>query len=197
MAPVPASGPASQSEQVQAVKAAMDSGPPTAAAPARTAASASPPPPPPSDPGQPNLLQRLRGWGGRRWLAVAAIVFIVLPVLTFGMAYLIVSVPKPGDIRTNQVSTILAGDGSELAKVIPPEGNREDVNINQIPVHVRDAVMAAEDRDFYSNPGFSITGFGRADGSSSAGGAGWVGGTGGGGADLVLGRSSAALAAST
>ncbi|PRC49771.1 penicillin-binding protein, partial [Mycobacterium sp. ITM-2017-0098] len=28
--------------------------------------------------------------------------------------------------------------------------------------HVRDAVMAAEDRDFYSNPGFSFTGFLRA-----------------------------------
>ena len=78
------------------------------------------------------------------------------------MAYLIVDVPKPGDIRTNQVSTILASDGSELAKIVPPEGNRVDVNIDQIPVHVRDAVMAAEDRDFYSNPGFSFSGFARA-----------------------------------
>ena len=78
------------------------------------------------------------------------------------MAYLIVDVPKPGDIRTNQVSTILASDGSELAKIVPPEGNRVDVDIDQIPVYVRDAVMAAEDRDFYSNPGFSFTGFARA-----------------------------------
>ncbi len=86
----------------------------------------------------------------------------MLPLLTFGMAYLIVVVPKPGDIRTNQVSTILASDGSELAKIVPPEGNRVDVDINQVPVHVRNAVMAAEDRDFYTNPGFSISGFGRA-----------------------------------
>ena len=84
---------------------------------------------------------------------------ILLPIVTFGMAYMIVEVPKPGDIRTNQVSTILASDGSEIAKIVPPEGNRVDVNIDQIPVHVRDAVMAAEDRDFYSNPGFSFTGF--------------------------------------
>jgi membrane peptidoglycan carboxypeptidase len=89
-------------------------------------------------------------------------VVIVLPILTFAMAYLIVDVPKPGDIRTNQVSTILASDGSELAKIVPPEGNRADVNIDQIPVHVRDAVMAAEDRDFYTNPGFSFSGFARA-----------------------------------
>ena len=87
---------------------------------------------------------------------------MLLPIITFAMAYFIVDVPKPGDIRTNQVSTILASDGSELAKIVPPEGNRVDVNIDQIPVHVRDAVMAAEDRDFYTNPGFSFTGFFRA-----------------------------------
>jgi membrane peptidoglycan carboxypeptidase len=87
----------------------------------------------------------------------------VLPIVTFAMAYLVVDVPQPGDIRTNQVSTILASDGStELAKIVPPEGNRADININQVPQHVRDAVMAAEDRDFYSNPGFSFSGFARA-----------------------------------
>lgn len=98
----------------------------------------------------------------RRGAVAMAAVFIVLPLITFGMAYMIVDVPKPGDLRTNQVSTILASDGSELAKIVPPEGNRVDVNIDQIPVQVRNAVMAAEDRDFYSNPGFSFTGFARA-----------------------------------
>ncbi|MDT4999538.1 MAG: hypothetical protein QOK12_1643 [Mycobacterium sp.] len=98
----------------------------------------------------------------RRSLYLAAAAMLVLPIVTFAMAYLIVDVPKPGDIRTAQVSTILAGDGSELAKIVPPEGNRADVNIDQIPVHVRDAVMAAEDRDFYTNPGFSFSGFARA-----------------------------------
>ena len=87
---------------------------------------------------------------------------LLLPIVTFAMAYFIVDIPKPGDIRTNQVSTILASDGSELAKIVPPEGNREDVNIDQVPVHVRQAVIAAEDRNFYTNPGFSFTGFARA-----------------------------------
>ena len=98
----------------------------------------------------------------RRALYISVAALILLPIVTFGMAYMIVEVPKPGDIRTNQVSTILASDGSEIAKIVPPEGNRVDVNIDQIPVHVRDAVMAAEDRDFYSNPGFSFSGFARA-----------------------------------
>ncbi|HET7741404.1 MAG TPA: transglycosylase domain-containing protein, partial [Mycobacterium sp.] len=93
---------------------------------------------------------------------VATVMAVLLPIVTFAMAYMIVEVPKPGDIRTAQVSTILASDGSEIAKIVPPEGNRVDVDIDQIPVHVRDAAMAAEDRDFYSNPGFSFTGFLRA-----------------------------------
>ena len=149
-------------EQVEAVKAALDR--------PLTKPGTPPPPPaaPPKRPGGVNLpaldqwRHRISRWSARRWLAAAAVVFIVLPLLTFGMAYLIVDVPRSGDIRTNQVSTILASDGSELAKIVPPEGNRVDVDINQVPVHVRNAVMAAEDRDFYTNPGFSVSGFARA-----------------------------------
>ncbi|WP_230329712.1 transglycosylase domain-containing protein [Nocardia aurantiaca] len=81
----------------------------------------------------------------------------------FLYAYSTVNVPQPGDLKNNQVATIFMSDGSSvLAKVIPPEGNRTDVSIDQIPPHVRNAVIAAEDRSFYTNPGFSIQGFGRA-----------------------------------
>ena len=146
-------------DPIDVVKAALDGAPP--------------PPKPPKDrpgrggsggdgggPGRPPLQINWR-WV-RRGATVCAVLFLLLPLITFGMAYTIVKVPKPGDIRTNQVSTIVASDGSELAKIVPPEGNRVDVKIDQIPVHVRQAVMAAEDRDFYSNPGFSFTGFARA-----------------------------------
>ena len=123
-------------------------------------------PPEPALPGVQQVLTDLVHRANWRWtrrgLGVAAAVLLVLPLITFAMAYLIVDVPKPGDIRTNQVSTVLASDGSELAKIVPPEGNRVDVNLSQVPVHVREAVIAAEDRNFYSNPGFSFTGFARA-----------------------------------
>ncbi len=108
------------------------------------------------------LLSELNWRWVRRGLAVAAAGLLVLPFLTFVMAYAMVDIPKPGDIHTNQVSTILSSDGSELAKIIPPEGNRVDIDLDQVPMHVRNAVLAAEDRDFYSNPGFSFSGFARA-----------------------------------
>ena len=155
-------------DPIDAVKAALDGTPPP---------PLQPPPGPPHRPpggggggggptGRPPrrlpAMEQINWKWVRRGLYATVAALILLPIVTFGMAYLIVDVPKPGDIRTNQVSTILASDGSELAKIVPPEGNRVDVNIDQIPVHVRNAVMAAEDRDFYSNPGFSFTGFARA-----------------------------------
>jgi membrane peptidoglycan carboxypeptidase len=134
-----------------------------------------PPPPPPRTGGPDGPSHRAPGSGLNwdwveqidwRWVRraayLAAAVMVLLPIVTFAMAYFIVDIPKPGNIRTNQVSTILASDGSELAKIIPPEGNRVDININQVPVHVRQAVIAAEDRNFYSNPGFDFGGFARA-----------------------------------
>jgi membrane peptidoglycan carboxypeptidase len=146
-------------DPIDVVKAALDGTPPT------------PPtgPPPPGgggDGSRPSPQRRVNWKWVRRTLYACAVVLVVLPLITFGMAYFIVDVPKPGDIRTNQVSTILASDGTQLAKIVPPEGNRVDVNIDQIPVHVRNAVMAAEDRDFYTNPGFSFTGFLRAFGNN-------------------------------
>lgn len=99
----------------------------------------------------------------RRVAYVLLALGIILPSTIFLIAYSTVSVPKPGDLKNNQVALIYANDGSTvLSKVVPPEGNRTDVSIDQIPPHVRNAVMAAEDRDFYTNPGFSFTGFARA-----------------------------------
>ncbi|BBZ50299.1 penicillin-binding protein 1A [Mycobacterium heidelbergense] len=134
-----------------------------------------PPPPPerPDGPGQPgdrvprqrvdwSRAQQINWLWVRRAAYLTAAVLVLLPIVTFAMAYFIVDIPKPGNIRTNQVSTILASDGSEIAKIVPPEGNRVDINISQVPVHVRQAVIAAEDRNFYSNPGFDLTAFVRA-----------------------------------
>ncbi|WP_313096136.1 transglycosylase domain-containing protein [Corynebacterium variabile] len=103
-------------------------------------------------------------------------VLIIVPLVAFFAAYAVTKVPQPEELQNNQISNIYAADGSsELAHIVPPEGNRENVDINEVPEHVRNAVLSAEDRDFYSNSGFSVTGFGRAaigqlTGNDSAGG---------------------------
>ncbi len=68
----------------------------------------------------------------------------------------------PDAIKQNQVATILDSRGGEIARIVPPEGNRTDVSINQIPKAMQDAVIAAEDREFRTNAGFSVSGLARA-----------------------------------
>ncbi|ALC07026.1 Penicillin-binding protein 1A [Corynebacterium deserti GIMN1.010] len=108
-------------------------------------------------------------------LSVIAAV-ILIPALVFMGAYIVVDVPEPEELVAPQVSQIYAADGeTELARIVPPEGNRQMVAIDQVPDTVSNAVLAAEDREFYTNPGFSITGYARAalgviTGNPSAGG---------------------------
>ncbi|MEU5841001.1 transglycosylase domain-containing protein [Rhodococcus sp. NPDC047139] len=99
-----------------------------------------------------------------RYAVLAVFVLaLVVPLGVFVSAYSSAEVPTPSDMRTNQIARVYAADDTtEITRVVPPEGNRLEVGLGQVPEHVRNAVLSAEDRDFYSNPGFSITGFARA-----------------------------------
>ena len=79
----------------------------------------------------------------------------VIGILAFLITYVFAHVPASGEIKHNQVANILYADGSVMTKVIPPEGNRTDVKITDIPISLQEAVIAAEDREFRSNSGFS------------------------------------------
>ncbi|GAA1003718.1 hypothetical protein GCM10009551_078910 [Nocardiopsis tropica] len=93
--------------------------------------------------------------------AVAAI--LVVAVVAFGIGYWRADVPQPGEIETNQVATIVMKDGNTpIARVVPPEGNRTIIPSEEIPQVMKNAIMAIEDRDFMTNPGFSLKGFARA-----------------------------------
>ena len=98
----------------------------------------------------------------RRALLVAAATTVLGPVFAFAAGYLAFSVPNPDEAVNNQVTVVSFADGSQLTRLVPEEGNRTKVPIDQVPMHVRHAVLAAEDRSFYSNPGFDLTGIMRA-----------------------------------
>nr|WP_255716887.1 transglycosylase domain-containing protein [Corynebacterium sp. ACRPR] len=86
-----------------------------------------------------------------------------MPAGLFAYAYSQYTVPEPKELANNQVSTIYASDNdTQLARLVPPEGNRTHVTLDEVPVFVQDSVLAAEDRDFWENSGFSFTGLGRA-----------------------------------
>ena len=121
-----------------------------------------PPAPAPEDhsdtaDGEPEPQRRPRG---RRLqvgagIAVAAVFVAALvsgPVLRLAARPLAPRVAK-GLPAIDQRSTVLAVDGSTLASV--HDGiNREMVPLSQIPDLVRDAVLAAEDKDFWDHGGY-------------------------------------------
>jgi membrane peptidoglycan carboxypeptidase len=98
----------------------------------------------------------------RRILYVLLGVAVIGPFLAFVVGWMIFSVPTADDAALTQVATFTFADGQPLATVRPDDVNRVKVNLDQIPEHTRQAVLAAEDRTFYSNPGFDITGIVRA-----------------------------------
>jgi membrane peptidoglycan carboxypeptidase len=94
----------------------------------------------------------LLGLGATGVLGVAAL---------FGVVYAVVDVPEPNDQALEQTSVVYFSDGrTEIGRF--GESNRIAVSLDKVPVHVRDAVLAAEDRSFYSNKGVSPTGIARA-----------------------------------
>ena len=75
-------------------------------------------------------------------------------------AYFTVKIPDPNAFVNSQTTIIQYADGSELGRM--GSENRTIVKLANIPLNVRHAVMAAEDRNFYSERAFSPTGIARA-----------------------------------
>ncbi|MFR9750397.1 transglycosylase domain-containing protein [Nocardia sp. 004] len=104
-----------------------------------------------------------RGARIRRLLLALFLLFGVVPALLAALSYWSAEVPDPAAMRTDQIATILASDSSTvIAKVVPPEGSRTHTPLSEVPQAVREAVLSAEDRNFYTNPGYSVSGFLRA-----------------------------------
>jgi len=76
------------------------------------------------------------------------------------IVYAAVRVPLPNDIALPQQTQLSYADGSPMSTI--GSVNRTSVPLSDVPVPVRQAVLAAEDRNFYHEPGISITGIGRA-----------------------------------
>lgn len=106
------------------------------------------------------------------WLLGFLVASLVVAVVAF---YQLSQVPSPTAIPQAQTYTITYADGSPMYS--GGSVSRTDVPLSKVPVYVRDEVLAAEDRGFYSEHGLSIRGTARAAlndlrGGSSQGGSG-------------------------
>jgi len=89
------------------------------------------------------------------------LIAFVATVVLVGIGYATTPIPNPSSFATAQQTTLYYSDGkTQLATL----GNttRVDVSLSQVPLQVQHAVLAAEDRHYYSEPGISPTGIIRA-----------------------------------
>jgi len=86
---------------------------------------------------------------------------LVLALGAFFVAYLLVDIPDPNaDFQAETSFVYYADDKSELGSFAVQ--NRQVVGLDQVPPHLEDAVIAAEDRSFYDNAGIDVLGIARA-----------------------------------
>lgn len=120
---------------------------------------------------EPQPQQPTKGWAPRRPRAAAApkrpertgwrrllptwrmtlggfLITALLVVGGFFLGYHLVRIPAANALATQQANVYLYADGSVIAR--DGEVNRENVTLSQISEDARHAVLAAEDRDFYT-----------------------------------------------
>jgi membrane peptidoglycan carboxypeptidase len=94
---------------------------------------------------------------------------LVLLGVFVGVVYASTEVPSPDSITSAQTTVVYYSDGTtEMARL--GDENRTNVALDEISEPAQHAVLAAENRSFYSDPGISFTGIIRATWNNLTGG---------------------------
>ena len=105
-----------------------------------------------------------------RFLLGSFLLLIVMAVAGFAVAYAMIKVPEPSEFAQAQTTTVYYADGSTVMGEFA-EVDREIIDATQLPDYVGNAVVASEDRSFYSNNGIDPKGIIRAFVNNMRGGA--------------------------
>lgn len=86
-------------------------------------------------------------------------------LLTTSFYYLILKdLPSPSELKSNPpaLSTKILDRNGVLLYQIYKDENRSLIKLDQLPKHIIDATLAAEDKNFYNHPGIDFSGIARA-----------------------------------
>ncbi|WP_194948890.1 transglycosylase domain-containing protein [Actinomyces trachealis] len=103
----------------------------------------------------------------RRWLPswrfLLACFFLIVAAIggVFAWAYSTINVPEPSEFAQAQTSTVYYADGTTVMGQFA-EVDRTIIDTTKLPKYVGDAVVASEDRSFYTNKGVDPKGIVRA-----------------------------------
>jgi len=129
-------------------------------------------PPGPGGPGGPGgKPPRRKGSWWRRWTwkkaigVFASLVLVFILAVAGAVAWMYAHTPLPDDVAVaalQQSSTVYFSDGKTQIGTFSSGSNRQLLQSNQIPKILKDAVIAAEDRNYWTEGGISPTGIVRA-----------------------------------
>ncbi|MBP8918574.1 MAG: penicillin-binding protein [Micropruina sp.] len=95
------------------------------------------------------------------WLGVSVLALMLAGGTALAVAYATVQLPNPNaDFQTN-TSFVYFRDGKEKIGSYQIQ-NRQTLSFDEIPQNVKDAIVAGENRSFWTDPGISIPGMVRA-----------------------------------
>jgi len=104
-----------------------------------------------------------------RWFLLLGLFGFVLGAGTFAIAYTLIDLPSPNEAFQAETTSVYYADGKHKIGTFELQ-NRDSVPLSQVPQHVQDAVVAAENRDFWTDEGSDPTGIARAAYSNLQGG---------------------------
>jgi len=104
-------------------------------------------------------VRRLRALPWKRLLLVGVPSAVLAVLVLLGLGYAVTDVPEASAVSQEQATVLRYADGSEMGRL---GTNREILPIGKISEPAQKAVLAAEDRGFYTEPGISPKGIGRA-----------------------------------
>jgi membrane peptidoglycan carboxypeptidase len=96
-----------------------------------------------------------------KWTGIATVLAIIAGVAAFFIAYAAIDIPDPNAEFKTETTQVYYSDGTTPLGTFAIQ-NREAVSLADVPDHVQQAVIAAEDRTFYSNNGLDLKGIIRA-----------------------------------
>ena len=96
-----------------------------------------------------------------KWTLIVGFVGAFALALTVYIVYKTIDIPDPNEDFQAQTTTVYYSDGKHVLGQFALQ-NRTSIDLEEMPVHVRDAVISAENRSFYSDSGLDFKGMIRA-----------------------------------
>ena len=99
--------------------------------------------------------------GVLKWATIGLLSLVLIGVAGFGILYFTTDIPDPNaDFATNN-TTLYYNDGKTELGTLSVQ-NRESIPYDEMPQSIKDAVVSAENRTFWTDPGISVSGIMRA-----------------------------------